>query len=481
MKKNSDPIISLSPRYLISTFFSLCFIFIFLQGSAMAWNLADGRGLGARAIGMGGAYTAVADDAFALFYNPAGMVQVDGQQMQLTYMYLMPHVEVNGHTHISKEIKAPTFSMVLNPSSHWNWKRKICFGMAGMMADNTKRVLAIRYGTEYDPWYPLYGDATTEEGMGMYANMAIEIFPWLSIGGGFMLEMNAHNILMDMAVDPAELFRAFTSDEEMPVLHTSWERSRLIWKFTAEMIPMAGILIKPLPDLRLGFTFRDEIALFFDGGFNGILNAYFKDTDEFVRLDGLFELFPFLEKYMKLAIPINAAFTPKQYAIGIAYQLRENLLIAYDTVKYEWHGYHDDSGRYPNPRLEDVWVHRFGVEYSPIKNVALRFGYGYEPSPVKQQFLDPLNRPRQLYDDTVPNVRPWINYIDNDIHEFGCGAGYTMGSSETVTYKLSVYYQFNYLAPRTFINIFPNPDGTNEKLKSTGYFHGFGGGIHIIF
>jgi len=40
----------------------------------------------ARAIGMGNAYTALSDDASAVFYNPAGLIQVKSKEISTTYM-----------------------------------------------------------------------------------------------------------------------------------------------------------------------------------------------------------------------------------------------------------------------------------------------------------------------------------------------------------------------------------------------------------
>lgn len=41
--------------------------------------------VGARATGMGGAFTAVADDVSALYWNPAGLVQIEERQFQTAY------------------------------------------------------------------------------------------------------------------------------------------------------------------------------------------------------------------------------------------------------------------------------------------------------------------------------------------------------------------------------------------------------------
>lgn len=51
-------------------------------------------GAGARATALEGVFVSVADDAWAVFYNPAGMDQVPGGQVQ--FMYYRPFSEVDG-------------------------------------------------------------------------------------------------------------------------------------------------------------------------------------------------------------------------------------------------------------------------------------------------------------------------------------------------------------------------------------------------
>lgn len=52
--------------------------FDYLHGSDL------GMGIGARAMSMGGAFTAVADDASAVFWNPAGLAQLTDNQLFLS-------------------------------------------------------------------------------------------------------------------------------------------------------------------------------------------------------------------------------------------------------------------------------------------------------------------------------------------------------------------------------------------------------------
>lgn len=55
--------------------------FDYLHGSDL------GMGVGARAMGMGGAFTAVADDASAVFWNPAGLAQLTDNLIFLSADY----------------------------------------------------------------------------------------------------------------------------------------------------------------------------------------------------------------------------------------------------------------------------------------------------------------------------------------------------------------------------------------------------------
>ena len=54
------------------------------QGTSGAQFL--GVGIGARAVGMGGAYTSIVDDGTALHWNPAGLARVDGHRLMLSHV-----------------------------------------------------------------------------------------------------------------------------------------------------------------------------------------------------------------------------------------------------------------------------------------------------------------------------------------------------------------------------------------------------------
>ena len=65
-------------RILFLTYCFLCFLSTQLSATTFPFEIAQPLYVGARAIGIGNAFTAIADDATACFWNPAGLIQWQG-------------------------------------------------------------------------------------------------------------------------------------------------------------------------------------------------------------------------------------------------------------------------------------------------------------------------------------------------------------------------------------------------------------------
>ncbi len=74
-----------------------------------------GMGIGARATGLGGAFVSIADDASAVFWNPAGLVNILEKQLFLSADF--PH-------------DFSAFSLILSPSFLGFEKIKFTFGLS---------------------------------------------------------------------------------------------------------------------------------------------------------------------------------------------------------------------------------------------------------------------------------------------------------------------------------------------------------------
>lgn len=72
----------------VTFFFTLIIVNLFQTGSGLATKYAGeflSMGVGARALGMGGAFAAVANDASAVYWNPAGLIQVPQREIAIMH------------------------------------------------------------------------------------------------------------------------------------------------------------------------------------------------------------------------------------------------------------------------------------------------------------------------------------------------------------------------------------------------------------
>ena len=104
-------------------YYALVFLMVLLFGSIGRadvdfdrLNGTDlGMGVGARAIGMAGAFSAVADDATAFFWNPAGLTQVKENQF-----------------FVAADIPADfsTAAVIFKPKKGWSQRHGFTYGLA---------------------------------------------------------------------------------------------------------------------------------------------------------------------------------------------------------------------------------------------------------------------------------------------------------------------------------------------------------------
>ncbi len=407
--------------------------------SLRAATLAETRGLGARAIAMGGAFTAVADDVSALYYNPAGLAQIRGHHGHLEYLFVKPRIylkegDTPSRVVLDKWTKAPMLGVVIDLSRAIHLSRQIVVGWNAYFPDNFKAVYKVRYGSQFDPFYPLYGDNHEDQTICLWSDAAIEVFPWLLIGGGTTLQIHGQYAALEVAVD--------SRGRSVP------EQSRTTMDVTTEIYPLVGVLLKPWSRLRVGCVWRKDLKFTVAGGMQMQMKLARPGRDP-------------VPIPLPITVAAQAHYRPQQVAVGISYLLDEHLLAACDLAYYDWRPYRDDAGRPLAVPMKEIVVPRFGIEYTGIRGIALRAGYSFQPSPLSQQ---PLGY--------------HTNLIDNDVHSISIGTGYRWDLFGLLPQaaEWSCFYQLQIMPSRTFENVHIG----NSRLKSSGMFHSFGFGIHFF-
>ncbi len=427
--------------------------FFLLPAVAPASNIGINRGIGTRAMAMGGAFTAVADDPFAVYYNPAGLAQVEGNKFYVEYMAVLPRVYLqrgNGSREVfmDKGTKGPLVGVSCDFSKTLQVLPRFVWAFNLFLPDNTKSGWKVRYsgsGGRFDPYFPAYGDGHEGHGVGIWAGAGMQIFPWLMVGAGFDFLIHAPNMSFNFVVTPDIKL----TDGQLQFFRLLQEELTMDFYVTTEIAPMAAVLIKPFSNLRVGFLWRECGKIELGGGGGIAATASIRLGEDLL-----------IPVPVDFTIPFQLHYRPVLYDFGVAYQPRDDLLVAVDLDYYDWSGYTDGAGRMPDPPLKGILIPRLGVEYQMLEKLVLRGGYYFYQSPLSQQ--------KAGYS---------LNFIDNDVHSISFGLGYTwqvFGFPKKPA-GLSAVYQFQILAPRSFHNVHPG----EADLKSSGYFHSFGLGLEF--
>lgn len=385
-------------------------------GVARAGDPIDVFGFGPRGAAMGGAFTALSDDATAAMYNPAGSALARDPTLVLGYGAALIDLELDGEDAGVNNAHALSFA--------------IGFPF---------RVGTVDFGTSFALYLPdqfavrLYVLPPEQPRFLMLDNdphrivfnptISLRPVRWLAIGGGVTLLGDAagNGITFDLSSRGGEAAGDSSLDVELPT----------------RAAPVAGVLVMPTDRLRLGASWRGAIDLAIR--IDVIANVEFSDV---VEGDSI------------ISVRAVNFYTPHRVSAGAAYALTPRTTVAADATYLRWSDYRGDTvdlqtlvdlntasplvlTSVPRQRFRDVVVPRAGVEHRRAHGSRLasawRAGAYYERSPV-------------------PDQTGFTSYADNDRVVAALGAGLELvprpGGILVKPMALDATFQWHQLLPR---------------------------------
>ncbi|MCL1925739.1 MAG: OmpP1/FadL family transporter [Syntrophorhabdaceae bacterium] len=330
---------------------------------------------GAKAMGMGFAFVAQADNPSAIYYNPAGITQLEGYNFTIGATYVQEYgVKFGGETPLTNgqlEFERQKTLTYLIPNMYFtSMSKETGFGWGiGFF-------VPFGLGQQYNNWSSsIFRNQTVKiELMAPVINptIAYKVNEYFSIGAG-----------IDYMYGMANLGQTPTVNGPLPgfpnryanLYELELKGSEDAWGYNI------GILLKPTQNFRIGASYRSAFDLKIKNGDVVIRNVH--------PAYGA-GIFPGpVPSNMKGSATVSM---PDTFAIGVAYTI-DQLTFEVDADWTFWSKYNSLPISFSNqvPTLtnqnvekkwKDVCALRFGMQYQVTDPLALRLGIVYDPSPV---------------------------------------------------------------------------------------------------
>jgi len=383
-------------------------------------DFVDALGVGARAIALGSAYTAVSDDLSAVYYNPAGLAQIEDHQIMLGYFWSKPDLKESSpnpsfqsHQVVPYELQTPIIAMVFNLDKAFKGKLPVHtrVGLINIFPDNFKSIYRLWDTDPSLPRWIRFGDYWDRVVLVGGFSIQAENIPWISLGMGFRFIVSASQFLVDRGAPGLDVYLRDLSGETSAT-------GNIDLNVDTEASPTAGVMLTPMKNLRLGYCFHNSLSM--------IIDPIYAEAKTHVLTEELILDLP-------LSLHFEGYYWPQQHNWGISYLWQDRLLLSFDLSWFRWSRFTSESRGDPDPKWKDTLIPRFGMEYRPLAGLAVRFGYFFEPSPV-------------------PDQCKASNYIDNDRHVFSTGIGYTFSDPLRIVWNpmtVDLVFQYIHMPTRT--------------------------------
>ncbi len=318
---------------------------------------------GARAMALGGAFTGLANDPSAVYFNPAGITQLNGTHVMGGVTLIIPKSTFRGPSPTVTEWELE--KQIFNPINFYvthQLSEKLHFGFSV----NNPYGLGTKWPSD---WVGKYMAVETEiKTFYFNAVAAYEVSKEFSLGFGFTYAYG------DVLISRMQNLSPFKAEAE---INLEGNGSGAGFNF--------GLLFKPSKNFSIGAAYKSRVHFNFKGDatasapkqFNGLLPTG------------------------KIEAPLTA---PDILSVGISAKAGENLTFSadfqytmwstYDKLEITFKDFIDDETGKPlvSTSVRDYdnsYIGRFGAEYKASDMFSLRAGFLYDKNPVKDERVDP--------------------------------------------------------------------------------------------
>jgi len=353
----------------------ILFVLIFCLSVSMLF--ASGFSIyeqGNRATGMAGAFIARANDATALFYNPAGISGLQGFTLSAGATAISAQFAFTG-----PDIFDAQFYTKAKPENfypfHIYGTYRISKTLSAGIGLFSPFGLASSWGSAAHPWVGRQLATQTElQSLFINPSLAYRISERLSVAAGISLVWSKVKLGKSVFFTPRSIFGESS--------------------LTAQANGFAfnlGLQYTPFEGLHLGMVYRSNTLLEFKDG-----DATFTFPDQ-----GNDTLNQEISTYFPQKTKGSANITlPDMAGIGLAYDFTKNMSFEFDIVRMGWHSYNKLRITFKDPiagkrnstsirNYKDAYSLRFGLEYRVMPWLTVRSGYFWDQHAVPEAYVEP--------------------------------------------------------------------------------------------
>ncbi len=288
-------------------------------------------GQGSRALGMGGAFTAVADDGSCIYYNPAGMSQIEGTEVAAGISFIFPEIDYEMPNGVTEKNNKNAYAPTLFITHHLTDKFGIGLGLYSPYARDAV------FNDDLANGFPSQKAKMVRTDLSPV--VSYQVLEQLSVGAGLIGSYGVIN----QSIPAGPTLRISDKSEGFG------------------LGGIMGLLWKINKYIQVGSTYRTRVTVQQRG-------------DRTMEQDGT----------TVTSDSRSDIHYPSSLGLGIAVKPIEKLTLALDGDWYEWSYMKTITTRtdlWPDSTVdlatENSWDFRVGGEYQLPQQWAVRAGYGY--------------------------------------------------------------------------------------------------------